>query len=257
MLPSISIDITDISQEFSFGKENSDNFMKSALLRIVDSFWLDWVDSVKNSDLRSTKQVYLQSMYRNKLENNVYELGLEPGSWLAKAVELGISAFDEKEGFFKSSKAKISKEGKKYFIIPFKQATSEAVATSQVFSNIMPKEVHMAAKKAGEENRQVRLNDLPEQFRIPSTRPKTTLWNNEVKEEYQHKSSIYEGIQKSNKAFHSGYVSFRVASELEPNAFIHTGIQARNLMNNIVEQYRDASRIGEILDDELSVFLGE
>lgn len=255
MLPNINIDITDISSQFSFSKEESDNFMKSSLLRIVDSFWLDWQDKVRNSNLQSTKPIYMNAMYREKIGED-YVLGLDPGFWLAGAVEGGISAFDEKEGFFKSSKAKTNKEGKKYFIIPFKFATFEAVATSQSFSGgSLPKEVHQVAKSVGEEGRQIRLSDLPEQYRIPSSRPQTTLWNGTVKEEYTHKSSIYEGIQKSNLKRHSGYVSFRTASELEPNAFIHTGIQARNLMGEVAQDYSNPQLIGDILDDQLGLFL--
>lgn len=256
MIPLINIDITDVSQQFSFTKEDSENFISQSLLRIVDSFWLDWQDSVRSSNLRSTKPIYMNSMYRKQIGKNVYELGLEPGSWLAIAVELGISSFDEKEGFFKSAKVKENKEGKKYFIIPFRHATPEAVATSQVFSGTpMPKEVHNVAKMVGEQGRQVRLGDLPEQFRIPSSRQATQLWSGENKGEYQHKTSIYEGIQKSNMPQHSGYVSFRTASELEPNAFIHTGIQARNLMGDTVEQYNNPQLLGDILDDQLGLFL--
>lgn len=42
-------------------------------------------------------------------------------SWLANAVELGVSAFDIKKGMFESPKAKVGKKGQKYMHIPMQK----------------------------------------------------------------------------------------------------------------------------------------
>jgi hypothetical protein len=248
----IIADITDISSQFNFTREQSDKFMSAVLSNIVDTFMYEWNEEVKNSSLRSSKSGYMDAMYVKEVSKNAYEVGLH--GWLPIAIELGISAFDEKEGFFKSTKAKVGKDGKKYFTIPFKQATPDAVATASTFSGKMPKDIYNIIKKKGGDVPTIRLNDLPDEYKILGSRKEVETFTGETKPEYIHKSPIFEGLTKSTLPQHSGYVTFRRASENNLDAFIHTGIQARNLMGNTLDRFGESVMSG-VVDSALENFI--
>ena len=257
-LPPIGVDVTDISSEFSFTREESDGFINDILSAIVDTFTYDWAETVKNSDLNTSKEEYLNAIYVHELNNNTFEVGLLPGSWLPTAVELGVQPFDEKDpGFWNSPKAKVGKDGKKYFTVPFKQAIPSSNASSQTFTGKLPKQVYevLSKKRQSGDNTPLKLGEIPAQFQVSTVRKQVTTYEGEIRSEYTRKTSIFEGISRSLIPFHSGYISFRRASENNLDAFIHTGITARHLMDVAFEKIKNQEVLSNIVENRLANFV--
>jgi len=67
--------------------------------------------------LNSTRDQYLEAV-KTKLVDNCLIIELDPDSWIANAVESGADAFNMKKGMLKSGKAKMSKAGYRYMVVP-------------------------------------------------------------------------------------------------------------------------------------------
>lgn len=225
MIP-ISLNISDLAEEFSFTREDSKDFIDYVLSEIVGAFAIQWREEAKV--LKSTRKEYQRSIQIIDTSPTTKSVVLR--GWLPNAVESGLEAFDMKPGFERSSKKKYNKTGGWYLTIPFRWATPEAEGDSSIFSGRMPKEIHKIAKK--QPGKPLSLDDLPEQYRPPKKREKIVL-KSKVFEEYVHKTSIYHGIVRKDVKGHSQYMSFRRVSEksmkTDPNSWIHKGITARNL----------------------------
>jgi hypothetical protein len=249
----INIDITEFSSLNKISQKESQDLIDSILKAIATQFRYEWVEAAKN-ELHSTRQAYINAIYVEDNSPTLKTVGLRPG-FLVNGVELGLDAFDMKLGFSKSSKVKLKASGGWYITVPFSFATSGAIGDSEVFSNKMPEEIHAAVKKsAAEGKKQLGFGDIPKQFQIPQIRERITLPNRTF-EEYVHKSPIYEGIQKSNKPNHSGYVSFRRVSDLsDDNSWIHSGIQAHNLCDKALSKM-DGSVIEDLVANRTDAFL--
>ena len=150
---------------------------------------------------------------------------------LVQMIEEGAGSFDMKDNFLKSPKAKTSKSGGKYLIIPFKWGTPDTVADNTTFSNTMPKEVYSIAKNLAPKQ-QISDTQLSKVGLSPPSTKMVEIPKSKKFEEYTHKSSIYKGISKgtSSTTNQSTYTSFRVVSENSDEAsWIHPGIKAHNI----------------------------
>lgn len=223
----IIINFTSTIEKFSFSREQTEELIDYTLKQVAATF----AARLENEAhvLNTTRADYIRSIYVEDVNKQLKVVGLR--GWLANAVEQGCEPFDEKEGFKKSSKIKMKRDGGWYLTIPFRMASSGAVGTSQVFSGKIPKEVEAVVKSKVSKGdlSGVKKIELPSEYAALGKRPvvksSTTEFN-----EYVHKSPIYEGTTKSTKPQHGQYINFRRISDLsDPMSWIHTGIQARNL----------------------------
>jgi len=169
---------------------------------------------------------------------------VELKGFLPNAIESGLSAFDMKEGFANSPKAKRTKSGGWYLTIPFRIGTPNS--SGQNFP-AMPADVYQAIR-AG---RKADVSNLPSNVRgVVSDPARGKVW-----ESYASKTSIFEGVtQTSNNpdTNRSTYGTFRrVSNKSDANSWIHTGIQARNLFDKAWED----TDIDKIINDGVDAFI--
>lgn len=228
----INIDASEFANTLP-SEEDIKQFTSNVISELATEFAMKW--SKAANELGSTRQQYKNSIYVNKINDFNYEVGLV--GWLPNAIEQGIEGFDQKPWFEKSNKKTFTKDGEGWYLtIPFRFATSGAIGESEVFANKMPSEVYKVAKKLPERTN-LSIKNLPEQFQTKQIRQKVVT-KSRVFEEYQHKHSIYAGIiKKKDQTGRGTYVSFRrVSNNSDDDAWIHTGIQARNLSNKAFSQ---------------------
>ena len=217
---------------------------------ITAAFAGQWVAQAKQ-DLNVTKMRYINNL---KVVDEGRMLGavvLDYTDPLVRMIEEGASAFDMKEGFEKSSKKHIKKDGGWYLTVPFKMGTP-GTQTSSGFANIMPMEVYNIVSKkpvSNTTNRSQGLtsseigtgNGVPQNFQAPRVRATIVeIPKSQAFQEYQHKSSIFQGVSKTTDAVtgQSSYGSFRRVSDLsDASSWIHPGINAANLAEKAFDNF--------------------
>lgn len=223
MLPPIIIDISDTVNAFYLSPEETASMSRYVTSRLADEYVRKWEHKIDNT-LHQTRGEYKRAIFSEQIDDFNIAVGLTPrDSRLALMLEDGASEFDQKEGFKKSNKVKYTKEGKWYLTIPFRWATSQAIAESSTFSNKMPKPIEKLVKA---QTTPLRFDQLPNRFK--------PLKSNQTSG-YNHKFNIYEGIQRrqigSGTENRGGYFSFRRVSEAtDETAWIHPGFTALKLM---------------------------
>lgn len=233
MVP-ITIDISPVVDRLSLSDDEFKSYARFVLDTIGRRYMELWEKQV-NDNLHQTRRAYKSGMKLDYVDDFTMEFTLE-GKGQAKLglmIERGATPFDIKAGFERSSKVKQKKGGGWYLTIPFRFATSQAIADSPIFSNRLPKPVENIAKKV---EGAVRTSDLPVEFQVKGVRK-------EIKQgavtipEYQHKSPIYTGVQHNTQPNHGGYVNFRQVSDAsDPLSWIHKGFEPHNFMGKALDQ---------------------
>lgn len=246
MLP-INIDISDIADQEELSQSEIDDLSRYIVNSIATEFCMLWDDQI-DQNLNSTREEYRKGIFQEEGEGNSITLGLTARqSQMSMMIEEGASSFDEKEGFEKSEKRTTKKDGKGWYLtIPFRFATSEAVAESGAFANKLPKPIENLVKQS---TSPLRESQLPGKFK--------GLGSNATSG-YKHKFNIYEGLQRieggSGKNEKRGlYMNFRRVSDTsDPAAWIHPGFDARNLMDKALDELDVSSVVDHALDEFLS-----
>lgn len=188
------------------------NMAKTIQQRLLAETY-DKIVVLSNRGLNSTKKQYIDGL---KVTSNSIELN----GWLPNAIEDGISGFDMKQNFARSSKRKETASGGWYLTIPFRVYTPGG----NTYRNQMSWKIYRAVRagrkyNAGSAGSRGAFSDRA---------------TGKVFEMYQHKSPILEGItQNTNKETgRSTYSTFRrVSSNSDPSSWIHTGILKHNFFD--------------------------
>ncbi len=251
----IEINGDDIVSQFDI----SETQLNSMFDNIAKSLAMIYVANLENeaaSELHSTKRRYIQNIRvidSGRLESTVM-LDYSKDK-LVQMIEEGASSFDMKEKLLASPKAKTGKDGKRYITVPLRWAATDSVGESELFSGKMPQEIYDIVRKK-EVKKGISVSELPEKYRVNGTRPAISDSAGTVLfKEYQHKSSIYQGItkQKDTTTGQSTYFSFRRVSEnSDDNAFIHPGIQGRGLMGKALSNLNIPQETSLLIDNELA-----
>jgi len=258
MIP-ISIDLEGVFEEFSMSAQESGNLVDFVVKEVTARTAEAWANEAKRI-LRSSRAQYLRSLIvvdKGRFEGAVVLTGVVPNM-----VERGADPFDMKAGFSRSSKKKYNKKGGWYLTIPFRFASAGALGESDVFSGILPKEVYQEIKQTPVKQN-IDISKLPEGQQIPGVRKQIIPKSSRIPistnfKEYQHKTSIFSGLQKrdsssANKTS-SQFVSFRrVGSESDDNAFIHKGMVARNLAEKAIDIVNIPVLTDKLVDEFLLV----
>jgi hypothetical protein len=170
----------------------------------------------------------------------------------------------------KSSKVKYTKAGAWYLTIPFRFSTPDALGENEAFSGTLPQEIYdlvkgFSAKQTSENDgtssssETLKAGNIPSQYQAPQTR-KSVINDvlNKTFDAYTHKSSIFEGLQRSSKTYQnatqSSYNTFRrVGQNSDPMAWIHSGLQQKNF----AQQAIDNTDIDLIVDNTVDKILSE
>ena len=159
----IQIDISDVVEDFHLMLAESKNLSSQILDRVVDEYMLR-LETLVGQELNQTKGEYLRAIeVDRKGEFSAIIRLASRKSKLASMLEDGADAFDIKEGLENSSKRKTSLAGNWYIDVPFRFATSKAIASSPAFTGgVAPRGVIDAAKKAG--GTAVPISKLPKEY---------------------------------------------------------------------------------------------
>ncbi len=224
MIP-INIDASAFAEAFAIPEADLKQFTSNVISELATEFALLW--SLEADVLKSSRKEYKNSIYTEKIDDFNYVVGLN--GFIPNAVESGISGFDMKADFKKSSKATHLDGGDWYLTIPFRHAITGSIGEDSAFSGVMPSEVYKEAKSLPE-GKGLDIKNVPKEFQIPKIRPEVVT-KSQVFKEYQNKFSIFAGIQKKKDQSGRGtYTSFRrVSSNSDPDSWIHTGIKSRGL----------------------------
>lgn len=252
MIP-VNIDLTEIVDEFTLTAEQTQTLGDSILDRIVEDYMHKWNDIV-NGGLKQLRSTYQRAMYVERSASSV-TFGLAPGeNGLALAIEEGKAPYDIKEGFRNSPKKKESIGGGWYLTVPFRYATSQAVAESTAFSGRLPEVIEKLVKNNG--GKPLSAAQLPNQY-AQLGRRKAIQTANGVIPEYVHKAPQFQGLVRveigsTRNETRGVYMTFRrVSDKSDPNSWIHPGFDARKFMDKALDQ----TQIPQVVDMVLDNFL--
>ncbi len=245
----IQFDIQDTIDEFRLDVSQVDNMCDAISQALTLEIHRNWIEEAKR-ELNSTRNGYMRGLIIKPETNGTNSIVLV--GQLNNMIESGSEPFDMKNGFKKSLKVKYDKKGNWYLTIPFRFATPGALGESEVFSGVMPQEIYDIIKGKtpeitdGDGNKvqsgvPLSASEIPEQYQTPKTRESVIIPSiNKVFEAYTHKTSVYEGLMKSQKTYEettqSTYGTFRrVGANSDPNSWIHKGFQAKNLAEKAID----------------------
>lgn len=250
----ILIDLSGIVEEFTLDKSETESLSKYVLSNISDEYMRVWERNINNS-LHSTRSEYRRAIFTDQPDSNTMVFGMTPQkSKLGLMLEEGASEFDIKEGFKKSDKRKPAYRKNEstgwYLTIPFRHATSEAIAESMVFSSKMPKEIEKLVKTL---DRPLKLTDLPDQYKELKT----------SRVGYQHRAAIYEGLKRQDISStenenRGGYFTFRrVSDKSEADSWQHPGFEPLKLMEKTLREINIDFLTDQAIDDFLDTKFGK
>lgn len=261
----VNINFDDVISEMGLNRKDAENMTKIVLQTVTVAIANAWKNAAKK-ELHSTRGNYMKSLYiveEGRMTNSIIL-----GGRLNNMLESGASPFDIKEGMAKSSKRKFSKAGTWYMSIPFRWATPGSLGESEAFSGVMPMSIYRAVSSltssktdlggGKSKGSSLKAVDIPNpQNEIKSRAALIDPISKRQYEEYKHKSSIYEGIGKSEKQYEGGssgsYNSFRTISQnSNKNAFIHPGLRAGDFANKGLKSVDLDTIVNNTIDKFLS-----
>lgn len=227
MVP-IKIDISPVIKALSLDNDEIKSLSRFILDSASDRYMQLWEKRVDNT-LHQTRNAYKLGM-RYEYEDDFtvsFILDGKGASKLALMIEKGVSPFDQKEGFSRSTKKTevLRKDGSVgwYLTIPMRHATAEAIGEASIFAGKLPQRIQQLSKKLG---RALKTEDLPEEYQ--------QLQTNVVG--YEHKSPIYSGLVHNTKKNHEGYFTFRRVSDMSDIlSWTHKGFEEHDLMGKSME----------------------
>lgn len=244
MLAPILIDLSGVIEDFILTEDETKSLSRYVLANISDEYMRYWEKNI-DTNLRSTRSEYKQGVFTEQPDNFSIIFGMTPRqSKLGMMLEEGASAYDIKEGMASSQKKKPKKGGGWYITVPFRHATSEALAESMTFSGKMPKEIEKLVKVT---EKPLNLADLPPQYQ-----ERKTSWVG-----YKHKAAIYEGLHRrdisaTDKEKRGGYYTFRrISDKSEENSWAHPGFEPLKLMEKSLSELP----IDQVVDRSVDKFL--
>ena len=256
MIP-IQIDLSDIIDEFQLSQNAIKGMIEYSIQELAGTFYERW-GSVAQEALKSTRDQYTSGLVIGGEGNKSF---VKLVGELPNMIEDGSEGFDQKDGFSKSSKIVQKKDGGWYLTIPLRHATPNALGENSVFSNILPTSVYEAVRSKDElqpDSKSVGLKkgEIPAPYHIPQTRPEV-ITKSQRFEEYTHKSSIYEGLQRATKTYEKAtqgqYVTFRrVSDKSDSNSWIHKGFEARNFMEKSLDAFSVEQEVDRSVDNYLA-----
>jgi len=255
----ISIDLTELREEFDLVQSQVEGLGSTLVNVITDRIFSNWRDAAMKG-LNKTRKSYINGL--NIGEVTPTHKYIQLTGTFPNMIEEGFGAFDMKPKMLASKKAKVSPNGVKFITIPFRHAAAGSIGESEVFSNVMPKEISDVVQKmtptktsiSGSKTSGGRLgfSDIPKQYQIPKSREAVSnIKTQESFPKYTHTGPITEGMIKSEKEYEgstkSSYVTFRRISEKsDPMSWIHQGVSAKNFAQKAVDN-TDVDNLGFLI----------
>ena len=261
----IQLDIDDIIKELVLPQNVADLIVSNGVDAVTEEIYRNWRLEATNA-LTSTRQDYIDGL--QVINNSQYSKTIKLNGVLNNMIEEGVNAFDMKEGFSKSPKAKWSPKTDKngnvtlhwYLTVPFRHGVPTTIGDNAAFSGVMPNAVYNVIKNSPAK-KGLSASAIPHPYDIPQKRDAIVIPSKNINiPEYKHKHSIYEGLTRPTGAYgktsQNTYVSFRRVSEnSDPDSWIHSGIKAHKLLDKAIAE-TDIETIVENNIDETLANLG-
>ena len=245
MIVSINIDSQDILDQYSISSKDVESVIDYTIKEVTAQFFARWQETASR-ELKTTRSRYIENLRlvdEGRMQGAVI-LDYSKDT-LVKMLEEGASAFDIKQGFEKSAKRHIKKDGGWYITIPFKIGTP-GVQVDSGFSSILPSQIYntlIAQPVNPTTNRSagVSKGGIPAEYAAPKVRSAfSSIPESKTFSEYKNKASVYEGVFKQKDAItgQNSYGSFRrVSDKSDENSWIHPGIEAHNLAEKTLDKF--------------------
>lgn len=276
MIQAIRIDISDVLNEFNIQPSQAETMVDEIVKHVARRFYETWQTTAAQS-LKSSRKQYLQNLQLR--DEGLMSMSVVLTGKLPLMIEEGCSAFDMKEGFKNSPKAHKNKNGGWYLTIPFRFAGAGSLGESELFSDVLPKEVQkVVSGLSGSKTTEIEVNGeikgdnnwggrlskfaVPEKYSEKLSRPAfSSIENKDINTKsqvaYQHKSSIYEGMVRSEKTYESANQSMfntfrRVSDNSDPNSWINQGITAYKLAEKAMQNFDKDRELDVAIDNQLA-----
>lgn len=194
--------------------------------------------------------------------------------WLPNAVENGWAGGDMKQALLSGRNAKMTKDGHRYAIIPFRHGTPGTSGANfpAMGAAFGPKgQMSRAAQFPGASSDRAKrigraVYNAARKLEPTTGHPSTgTQWGGRLpaglapKLSAHHKTDIYAGMVKERKVYQfaeqSMYTTFRVVSDKsDPSSWIHPGIEPRQFFHEAAERIPALAK--RIIEDALTAFSG-
>lgn len=242
----IKIDLTEITEEFDLDGNQIKLLGTELTNRITDKYFAAIKQKV-NTTLKATRGIYLKNLRIETIDDLTKEIILS--GWLPNAIESGANTFDMKPGFMKAKNVKISARGNWYTTIPFLWSPSGSEGTQKA-----PKNIYQIVKEQAPKS--LKESQIPESQRLHQIKDLAKGINAakvlDAQGIYQHKNSIYTGMQKTD----NGAISFRRAGAVsDPNSFWHPGLVKHNFFEKGLQDI--SNEIPILADQIIDQFLSE
>ena len=263
--------------EFKLAQPEVDALINTVAEALTSEILRNWDEAAKRG-LHQTYQAYTNGL--KVIDNGLGNKSIILMGKFPNMLENGAPPFNMKDGFANSSKVKYNKKGGWYLTIPFRIATPDAGGFSSVFSGVMPQAIYDIVKNfsgaatnlgtgtAPKNAPTQRLGGktgapIPQPFDEIRTRERISVLTrgvggfvNNVFEEYKHKSSIYEGMQRDDKFYQatgqSTYNTFRrVGQNSDPLSWIHKGLEMRNFAGEALQNTNAQLVVDNTVDEVL------
>jgi hypothetical protein len=260
----IEIDLSPLMRQFGISAQQVDLLTEVCLDEVSSVIYMNWETLAKRS-LNSTLPEYIANLKRftsGKFSRQIILTGVLP-----TMLENGASPFDIKEGFEKSQKVKytlprynakgkmIYPGGDWYLTVPFRVGVPGTLGQAG-FTGQMPQDIYDLMVKRSTGN-QLSKGEIPSPYDQRGTREAIPIaGTNQVIAEYQHKHSIYEGLEKRsaayNKVVQNTYGTFRRAGKnSDPLSWYHKGLQALKLAEKAIAM----TDVETIVENEVTNYL--
>lgn len=238
----VDLDFSQLIGKYS-GKISSDEvegFLNNVLHKVSDAIYNSWRD-VASQSLHATRAQYIAGLQRPVVSGNTATIVLI--GVLPNMLESGAQSFDMKLGFKSSKKVHIKKHGGGWYLtIPFRHATSNALAEDAGFANSLPEDIYniveslkptiVSKGKVVVYGGSLKESQMPKQYQDVRHVHEAVKAGGVKYGAYTHKSNIFDNMIKvQNKyanATQNKYMTFRrVSDKSDPNSWIFRGLIAR------------------------------
>lgn len=254
----IQYDTASIAEEFLMSDKQVKDMIDFSIKEVTAAFAREWQKTAMQK-LGPSRAEYVNSII-------VIDEGWGKGAvvlrgWTSNMVEEGVDSFDMKPGLLNGPNSKVGKDGKRYNTVPFSHGTPGALAENfnggilpvEVYQVVKSKPQTISTKGGGVKSAPLSVDEIPKPFDEVKT---VDIGEPESKNfrQYEHKSSIYEGIvkQKDKATGQNSYISFRRVSEnSDPNSWIHPGIEPHHLAEETIQNFNIPTEVGKSIDNYL------
>lgn len=242
----IKINLNELIEEFGLN-ENQIKFLGIELTNRISDKYFAAIKQKVNTTLKATRGIYLDNLRIEDIDLLTKEITLS--GWLPNAIESGINSFDMKPGFMKAKNIKISVKNNWYSTIPFFWSSSGSEKSKKIPKNINQIINNQTFIKPLKESQIPESQRLHQIKKIAQGINSSNTFN--TQDIYQHKNSIFAGIQKID----NGAISFRrVGAVSNPNSFWHPGITKKDFFGKALNEISSEIPIltDKIIDSYLS-----